>query len=99
MDDKAIEREIAVGKVEQAFGIFIDRFAAAEPSRGRGDVARIGSDYFAGMIAGVVLDPGASAEDIASKASRGMGLVAAASLTGNESFIREMVSKVAEVSR
>lgn len=97
MDDKAIEREIAVGKVEQAFGLFIDRFTHDVPSNDRGRVASMASDYFAGMVAGIALDPGASAEDIAEVAPRGLAIVSIAKISGDESFIRKMVSKVAEI--
>lgn len=95
MDDKSIEREIAVGKVEQAFGLFIDRFASLDPSRSRGDVARLASDFFAGMIAGVLLDPAAPPNDVAEKAVGAMSLVAVANISRDERFIKEMVSKVA----
>lgn len=97
MDDKAIEREIAVGKVEQAFGLFIDRFVSDVPSKDRGCVATMASDYFAGMVAGIALDPGASADDIAEAATRCFALVSIAKISGDESFIRKMVSKVAEI--
>ena len=97
MDDKAIEREIAVGKVEQAFGEFIDRLAASNPSIDRGNIAKFASNYFAGMIAGVLLDPGASSKSISDKAAADLGVVALANISGNESIIREIVSKVAEI--
>ena len=97
MDDKAIEREIAVGKVEKAFGEFIDRFATNDPSRSRGEVARLASNYFAGMIAGILLDPGASTKEIGEKAVGALGIITVANVSCDESFIREMVSKVAEI--
>lgn len=97
MDDRAIDRQIAVGKVEQAFGLFIDRFASLDPSRSRGDVARLASDFFAGMIAGVLLDPAAPPNDVAEKAVGAISLVAVANISRDERFIKEMVSKVAEI--
>lgn len=97
MDDKAIEREIAIGKVEQAFGLFIDNFADCDPSKDRGVISKCASEYFAGMIAGIVLDYGASAEDIATAASRGLAIVSIANITGSEPLIRDTVSKVAEI--
>jgi len=97
MDDKSIEREIAVGKVEQAFGIFIDRFATSDPSRSRGEVAKLASEYFAGMIAGILLDPGASSKEISEKAVGALSIITIANVSGSESFIREMVSKAAEI--
>lgn len=97
MDDKAIEREIAIGKVEQAFGLFIDNFAACDPSKDRGDIAGCASEYFAGMIAGIVLDREASAEEISKAAAPRLGIVSVANITRSEHFIREMVSKVTEI--